>query len=91
MVGPEYQPMNTKETMTKYLKRRKIKMKQTKIRSKILQITDKITSWHFKLFTYVAHKSKTSFAFTILLLFLALYKIFEHFVIPAILIWWGLK
>jgi len=66
-------------------------MEQTKIRKKILQITDKITSWHFKLFTYIANKSKTSFAFTIVLLFLALYEIFEHFIIPAILIWWSLK
>jgi len=60
-----------------------------KIRSKILEVTDKITSWHFKVFTYVAKKSKTSFIFTIFLLFLALYEIFEHFIIPAILIWWG--
>jgi hypothetical protein len=66
-------------------------MKQPKIRSKILQITDKITSWHFKLFTYVAQQSKTSIWFTFLLLFLAIYEIFEHFIIPAILIWWSLK
>ena len=66
-------------------------MKQTKIRKKILEITDKITSWHFKIFTYVANKSKTSIWFTFLLLFLAMYEIFEHFVIPAILIWWSLK
>jgi hypothetical protein len=66
-------------------------MKQPKIRSKILQITDKITSWHFKLFTYVAQRSKTSIWFTFLLLFLAIYEIFEHFIIPAILIWWSLK
>ena len=66
-------------------------MKQKKVRSKILQITDKITSWHFKVFTYVAKRSKTSIWFTFLLMFLALYEIFEHFVIPAILIWWSLK
>ena len=60
-----------------------------KTRSKILKITDKITSWHFKVFTYVAKRSKTSVLFTIFLLFLALYEIFEHFVIPAGLIWWG--
>ena len=57
--------------------------------SKILKVTDKITSWHFRLFTYVAKKSKTSLWFTFLLLFLAIYEVFEHFVIPAILIWWA--
>jgi len=61
-----------------------------KIRSKILEVTDKITSWHFALFTYVAQKSKKSIWFTLLLLFLAAYEIFEHFVIPGFLIWWGL-
>jgi hypothetical protein len=66
-------------------------MEQPKIRSKILKITNKITSWHHKAFTYVANKSKTSVWFTFLLLFLALYEIFEHFIIPAILIWWSLK
>jgi hypothetical protein len=65
-------------------------MKQ-KVRSRILEITDKITSWHFKVFTYVAQRSKTSVWFTFLLLFLAVYEIFEHFIIPAILIWWSLK
>jgi len=59
------------------------------IRNKILAITDKVTSWHFKIFTYVANKSKTSLWFTALLLFLAAYEIFEHFVIPGWLIWWG--
>ena len=63
-------------------------MKHPKIRSKILQITDKITSWHFKIFSYVAKKSKTSLWFTFLLMFLALYEVF---VIPAVLIWWSLK
>ena len=60
-----------------------------KIRSKILAITDKITSWHFALFMYVAKKSKKSIWFTMLLLFLAVYEVFEHFVIPIFLIWWG--
>jgi len=61
-----------------------------KVRSKILEITDKITSWHFALFMYVAKKSKKSVWFTLLLLFLAAYEIFEHFVIPGFLIRWGL-
>jgi len=59
------------------------------MRNKILKFTDKITAWHHKVFMYVAKKSKTSLWFTFLLLFLAMYEIFEHFIIPAILIWWG--
>jgi hypothetical protein len=61
------------------------------MRKKILKFTDKVTAWHHKVFTYVANKSKTSLWFTFLLLFLAVYEIFEHFVIPVILIWWGLS
>ena len=61
------------------------------MRNKILKFTDKITAWHFRIFTYVAKKSKTSFWFTLLLLFLAIYEVFEHFVIPIILIYWGIK
>jgi len=34
---------------------------------------------------------KEKFTFTIVLLFLALYEIFEHFIIPTILVWWSLK
>jgi len=59
------------------------------MRSKILRLADRITNWHSRIFSYVAKKSKTSITFTILLSFLALYEIFEHFVIPAGLIWWG--
>jgi len=61
------------------------------MRNKILKFTEKVTEWHHKVFTYVANKSKNSIWFTFLLLFLALYEIFEHFVIPGLLIWWGLR
>jgi len=61
------------------------------VRNKILKFTDKITTWHFKIFNYVAKKSKTSVWFTFLLLFLAIYEIAEHFIIPILLIYLGTK
>jgi|TARA_R110000803_G_scaffold20624_1_gene52943 hypothetical protein len=61
------------------------------MRKKILAFSDKITSGHEKLFNYLAKKSKSSIWFTFLLLFMALYEVVEHFVIPALLIWWGLS
>lgn len=61
------------------------------MRSKILKFTDKLTAWHFKVFNYVANKSKTSLWFTILLLFLAIYEVVEHFIIPILLIYLGTK
>ena len=61
-------------------------MKQT-----LLNITQKITTWHVKLFEYLTLKSKTSIFFTRLLIFICIYEIFEHIVIPLALIWWGLS
>ncbi len=62
-----------------------------KLRNKILKLSERITSGHEKLFNYLAKKSKTSVWFTFLLLFMAFYEVVEHFIIPALLIWWGLK
>ena len=61
-------------------------MKQT-----LLKLTQKITTWHEKMFTYLTTKSKTSIFFTWLLVFLCLYEIFEHIFIPLALIWWGFR
>jgi hypothetical protein len=61
------------------------------MRKKILELSEKITSGHEKLFNYLAKKSKSSIWFTCLLLFMALYEVVEHFIIPALLIWWGLS
>ncbi len=61
-------------------------MKQT-----LLKITQKITTWHIKLFEYVTLKSKTSIFFTWLLVFICLYEIFEHIFIPLFLLWWGFR
>ena len=57
----------------------------------LLKITQKITTWHLKMFEYLILKSKTSILFTWLLVFICLYEIFEHVVIPLALIWWGLR
>ena len=57
----------------------------------LLKITQKITTWHEKMFTYLITKSKTSLFFTWLLVFICLYEIFEHIIIPLVLIYWGLK
>ena len=62
-----------------------------KLRNKILQLSERITSGHEKAFTWLAKKSKTSLWFTFLLMFMAIYEVVEHFIIPASLIWWGLK
>jgi len=56
----------------------------------LLKLTQKITTWHVKLFEYLTLKSKTSILFTWLLIFICLYEIFEHIVIPIFLIWWSL-
>jgi hypothetical protein len=66
-------------------------MDKIKIRNKILAFTNRFTSWHEKIFMYLARKSKTSLWFTALLLFICIYEIVEHFIIPALLLWWGLK
>ena len=57
----------------------------------LLKITQKITTWHEKVFKYLTRKSKTSLFFTWLLVFISLYEIFEHIIIPIFLIWWGFK
>jgi hypothetical protein len=45
-----------------------------KLRNKILQLSERITSGHEKLFTWLAKKSKTSLWFTFLLMFMAFMK-----------------
>lgn len=60
-----------------------------KLRDKILSYTNKFTSWHEKVFTYLASKSKTSLWFTLLLLIICIYEVIEHFIIPALLLWWA--
>ena len=55
----------------------------------LLKLTQKITTWHVTLFDFLTRKSKTSLFFTWLLVFICLYEIFEHVVIPVALIWWG--
>ena len=62
-----------------------------KLRDRVLKLSDRITSGHEKFFSYLSKKSKTSVWFTILLLFMALYEVAEHFIIPILLIWWGIK
>ena len=61
------------------------------MKDKLLTLTQKITTWHEKLFAYLIIKSKTSLFFTWLLVFICLYEIFEHIIIPIALIWWGLN
>jgi hypothetical protein len=61
------------------------------MRSKLLEIAEKITIWHERAFAWTVAKSKTNVWFTALLLFLVLYEIAEHFIIPLMLIWWGLN
>ena len=61
------------------------------MKEKLLKLTQKITTWHEGMFTYLTAKSKTSIFFTWLLVFLCLYEIFEHIFIPLALIWWGLR
>jgi hypothetical protein len=61
------------------------------MREILLKITKKITTWHEKMFKFLIKKSKTSIWFTFLLLFLCVYEIFEHIIIPAFLLWWGFR
>ena len=61
------------------------------MREILLKITQKITTWHERMFKFLIKKSKTSMWFTFLLLFICLYEIFEHIIIPSFLIWWGLR
>ena len=59
------------------------------MKESLLKLTHKITTWHEKMFKYITLKSKTSIFFTWLLVFICLYEIFEHIIIPIFLIWWG--
>ena len=61
------------------------------MRNTLLKITQKITTWHEEMFKFLIKKSKTSMWFTFLLLFICIYEIFEHIVIPGVLLWWGLR
>ena len=61
------------------------------MKESLLKITQHITTWHERMFKYLTLKSKTNVFFTWLLVFICLYEIFEHIVIPVALIWWGLK
>jgi len=61
------------------------------MKEKLLRLTQKITTWHEKMFAYLTTKSKTSSFFTWLLVFLCIYEIFEHIIIPIVLIWWGFR
>jgi hypothetical protein len=62
-----------------------------KLRNKILKISERITNGHEKVFTWLAKRSKSSLWFTFLLMFVAFYEVVEHFIIPILLIWWGLN
>ena len=59
------------------------------MKESLLKLTQKITTWHEGMFRYITLKSKTSIFFTWLLVFICLYEIFEHVIIPLALIWWG--
>ena len=61
------------------------------MKESLLKLTHKITTWHEKMFLYLTAKSQTSLFFTWLLVFICLYEIFEHVIIPIVLIWWGLS
>ena len=61
------------------------------MKESLLKLTHKITTGHEKMFKYITLKSKTSIFFTWLLVFICLYEIFEHIIIPIFLIWWGLS
>ena len=61
------------------------------MKENLLKLTQKITTWHEKMFKYITRKSKTSVFFTWLLVFICLYEIVEHIIIPIFLIWWGLQ
>ena len=61
------------------------------MKENLLKLTQKITTWHESKFRYLTLKSKTSVFFSWLLVFICLYEIFEHIIIPIFLIWWGLQ
>jgi hypothetical protein len=61
------------------------------MKESLLKLTQKITTWHEGMFKYLINKSKTSLFFTWLLVFICLYEIVEHIIIPLVLIYWGLR
>ena len=61
------------------------------MKESLLKLTHEITTCHEKMFKYITLKSKTSIFFTWLLVFICIYEIFEHIIIPILLIWWGLS
>ena len=61
------------------------------MREILLKITQKITTWHERMFKFLIKKSKTSIFFTWLLIFICLYEIVQHIIIPLVLIYWGLR
>jgi hypothetical protein len=60
-------------------------------REKLLNFTSKVTAWHTKIFTYLIEKSKTNVWFAYLLLFVCVYEIVEHFIIPVLILYFGLR
>ena len=70
---------------------KKTKKQKSRLQILALKITHKVTAWHEKLFSFLLKKSKKSVWFTAVLLFICLYEITEHFIIPVILLWWGLR
>jgi len=59
------------------------------MKESLLKITQQITTWHERMFKYLTLKSKTNVFFTWFFVFICLYEIFEHIIIPIFLIWWG--
>jgi hypothetical protein len=57
----------------------------------IINLSERIAQAHERFFSYLAKRSKTSIWFTFLLVFMAFYEIVEHFIIPVLVLWWGLK
>ena len=54
------------------------------MKESLLKLTQKITTWHEGMFKYITLKSKTCILFTWLLVFICLYEIFEHIIIPIV-------
>ena len=61
------------------------------MRNKIIELSNRITASHEKIFKYLSKKSKNSLWFTLLLIFVAIYEVVEHFIIPFVLLWLGLR
>ena len=59
------------------------------MKESLLKITQQITTWHERMFKYLTLKSKSNVFFSWLLVFICLYEIVVHIIIPIFLIWWG--